>query len=246
MWSFRDGLRVLIDTLAARLPSPPQLGVTVRRVERTERGWLVRGEGSDSWPAAAVVLACPAYQQAALLDDLDGELADQVAAIPYNRLAVVALGYRAADLPAPLDGFGFLVPKREGRDLLGVQWCSSIYPDRAPDGAVLLRAMCGGWHRPETVGWDDDRLLAAVRADLRLTMNLSAAPVFHEIIRWDRAIPQYHVGHLDRLAWIDHRLPSHPGLFLAGNAYRGVALNDCAEQGEAVARQVGDYLASVS
>jgi protoporphyrinogen/coproporphyrinogen III oxidase len=147
-------------------------------------------------------------------------------------------------VPGSLDGFGFIAPQRTRRDLLGVQWCSSIYPGRAPEGLVLLRAMCGGWHRPEMVDWDDDRLVRAVHAELQPAMGITALPVFHRIVRWPRAIPQYHVGHLDRLAWIDARLPRHPGLFLAGNAYRGVALNDCTEQGELLAQEVRRFLAN--
>src|SRR5262249_59789945 len=124
-------------------------------------GWLVRGEGQDRWRADAVVLACPAYRTAEIVADLDAELAGLAAGIAYNRVAVVALGYHRADVPVPVDGFGYIAPQRTRRDLLGVQWCSSIYPGRAPEGMVLLRAMCGGWHRPEVVDWPDDRLVAA-------------------------------------------------------------------------------------
>src|SRR5581483_4213960 len=98
MWSFPEGLGLLIDTLTGRLRRPPLLGVTARRVERSEGGWLVVGEGSDRWPADAVALTCPAYQQAALLADLDPPLADELASIAYNRIAVVALGYRRAEM----------------------------------------------------------------------------------------------------------------------------------------------------
>jgi oxygen-dependent protoporphyrinogen oxidase len=202
----------------------------------------VAGEGKDSWTADAVVLTCPAYHQAALLAELDRELAGAVGLIPYNRVAVIALGYRRKDVPGGLDGFGYIAPQRTRRDVLGVQWCSSIFPERAPPGLVLLRAMSGGWHRAEVAGWEDDRLLAAVRHELRLAMGIEAAPLFHHIIRWDRAIPQYHLGHLDRVAWVEQRLARHPGLFLAGNAYHGVAMNDCTEQGEILARRIADYL----
>jgi oxygen-dependent protoporphyrinogen oxidase len=203
---------------------------------------MVFGEGSDRWPANAVILACPAYQQAAILGDTDRELAGRIAQIAYNRLAVVALGYRRGDVPGRLEGFGYIAPQRSRRDLLGVQWCSSIFPDRAPADTVLLRAMCGGWNRPEIAGWEDDRLLEAVRAELRLTMGIVAAPVFHRIVRWDRAIPQYHVGYLERVAWIEKRSADYPGLFLAGNAYHGVALNDCTEQAEIVSARVAHWL----
>jgi oxygen-dependent protoporphyrinogen oxidase len=238
MWSFGEGLRLLVETLRDRLARPPVLGITVRRLEKSGQVWIVHGDGNDRWEADAVLLTCPAYQQAALLAELDRTLADQIGGIAYNRIAVLALGYRREDVPTPLDGFGFIAPQRTRRDLLGVQWCSSIFADRAPAGHVLLRALCGGWHRAEVAGWDDDRLLSAVRTELRLAQRITAAPVFHHIVRWDRAIPQYHLGHLERVAAIEERVALHPGLFLGGNAYHGVALNDCTEQGEVLARRL--------
>jgi oxygen-dependent protoporphyrinogen oxidase len=248
MWSFREGLGLLIERLSERLRRPPLTGVAARAVRRLPGDgpvrWLVRGEGEDRWEAEAVVLACPAYRQAALLADEDAELATQIEGIPYNRVAVVALGYRAADVPRPLEGFGYLSPQREGRDVLGVQWCSSIFPDRAPPGMVLLRALCGGWNRPDVLDWDDECLLGAVVAELGRSMGVRAAPVFRHVVRWDRAIPQYHLGHLERVAWIEGRLARHPGLYLGGNCYRGVALNDCVEQAGLLAQRVARDLAA--
>ncbi|HYV38433.1 MAG TPA: protoporphyrinogen oxidase [Gemmataceae bacterium] len=247
MWSFRDGLRLLVETLSTQLKQQPLLGVEVRRIARSDGSgkpqWIASASAVNSWTADAVVLACPAHQQARLLGDIDTELSEKIAAIPYNRVAVVALGYRRADVPMSVDGFGYIAPQRTRRDLLGVQWCSSIFPGRAPEGTVLLRAMCGGWHRAEIVGWDDGRLLQAARAELQLAMGVAAEPIFHHIVRWDRAIPQYHLGHLERVAEIESRVAQHPGLFLTGNAYHGVAMNDCTEQGMAVALKVSRYLA---
>jgi oxygen-dependent protoporphyrinogen oxidase len=244
MWSFAEGLQALIDGLRAALRTPPVLGAGARRVERCDGrpAWVVRGDGQDNWEADAVVLACPAYEQAGILADLDPGLAELIGGIAYNRVAVAALGYRREDVPFPLDGFGYLAPQRDRRDLLGVQWCSSIFPDRAPPGTVLLRALCGGWARGEMVGWDDDRLLAAVRAELRAALGVTADPVFFRVVRWDRAIPQYHLGHLERVARIDEQARRHPGLFLAGNAYRGVAMNDCTEQAVALAAEVARFV----
>jgi oxygen-dependent protoporphyrinogen oxidase len=245
MWSFREGLRLLIESLRDRLARPPLLGAAARGIEATPDAstrWLIRGEGQDAWPADAVLLACPAYRQAALLHDLDPELADRINGIAYNRVAVVALGYRQADIPMSLDGFGYIAPQRTRRDVLGVQWCSSIFPARAPGGAVLLRAMAGGWQRPEVAGWENERLLEAVRAELKAAMGVLAEPVFHSITRWDRAIPQYHLGHVERVAWIEERVRRHPGLFVGGNAYHGVAMNDCTERGSALAEAVQRYL----
>jgi oxygen-dependent protoporphyrinogen oxidase len=214
--------------------------VSVRRLERGPADWIVRGDGQDHWEADAVVLTCPAHQQAAILSDLDPELAELVGTIPYNRVAVVALGYRAGDFPISLDGFGYLTPRDSRHDVLGVQWCSSTFTSRAPKGMVLLRAICGGWDRPEVVGWDESRLMQAVTAELRVSMGVSALPVFHRVVRWDRAIPQYVVGHLKRLEAIEARTARHPGLYLAGNAYRGVALNDCTEQAELLAARIAN------
>jgi len=238
MWSLGNGLGSLIEALCVRLRRPPLTGVRVCGIHKEADAWIVSAEGKDAWTADAVVLACPAYQQAAVLAEVDEELSARIGDIPYNRVTVVALGYRRADVPGSVAGFGFIAPQRLGRDILGVQWCSSIFPGRAPADAVLFRALAGGWNRADVAGWDDDRLTAAVRADLRLAQGITAAPIFQHIVRWNRAIPQYFVGHLERVAWIEERVKRHPGLFLAGNAYHGVALNDCTEQAGMLAERI--------
>ncbi len=245
MWSFREGLQVLIDSLAESLGPVLKTGVRVTGVSASASvsPWKVYGEGTRAWSADAVVLACPAYEQAAILADLDPRLADEAAAIPYNRIAVVALGYREADCPGAPDGFGYIAPQNTRRDVLGVQWCSSIFPGRAPPGFVLWRALCGGVHRAEVVDWDDDTLVRAVHEELKLAMGVRGSPAFVRVVRWPAAIPQYVIGHLDRLARIDALAAQHPGLFLTGNAYRGVAMADCVEQAGLVAAKVALYLA---
>ncbi len=246
MWSFREGLGVLIQGLQAKLGDCVQLGVKVHGISASENSprtssWQVRTE-SGSLQADAVVLACPAYEQVAILAELDSRLAEEIAGIAYNRIAVVALGYRQSDCPWSPDGFGYIAPQNTRRDILGVQWCSSIFPDRAPPGFVLWRALCGGVNRAEVADWDDDRLAKAVHTEMTLAMRLTGEPVFRRIVRWPRAIPQYNVGHLARVARIESQLAAHPGLFLTGNAYHGVAMGDCAEQGERVAAQVNTFL----
>jgi oxygen-dependent protoporphyrinogen oxidase len=241
--SFAEGMRTLIEALVQRLRTPPLLGVCVTRVSRTKSGsWQVQAEGRDAWPADAVVLACPAYCQAEMLADLDRQLAEEVAGIPYSPAVVVTMGFRQEAVPGRLDGFGYLVPQRLRADVLGSQWCSSIFPQRAPPGCVVLRAICGGWQRPDVVSWDEERLLASVRGHYRQVLGITAMPVFHAVVRWPKAIPQYHVGHLQRLERIAARLAQYRGLFLTGNAYHGVALNDCTEQGEMVAQAVARYV----
>ncbi len=240
LWSFREGLHVLVDAMRERLGESVVAGVSARRVQRTESSWLVEGDGRDSWEADAVILAAPAHEQASMIEELDPSLASEMWSIPYSRVAVVALGFRANEVPA-VDGFGYIAPQNTRRDLLGVQWCSSIFPDRAPDGMVLWRALCGGWHRGEVADWADEKLVNAVRAELRLAMNVSADPVFQHIARWPAAIPQYMIGHPERVKRIEAKVANYAGLFVGGNAYHGVAMNDCTEQAIVVADRVAAY-----
>jgi oxygen-dependent protoporphyrinogen oxidase len=248
MWSFRAGLQVLVDQLANKLGETVKCGQSARALSQSASGspWKVYGENGQVWSADAVVLACPAFEQAAIVHELNPALADELAAIPYNRIAVVALGYRQGDCPAGLDGFGYIAPQNTRRDVLGVQWCSSIFPDRAPAGFVLWRALCGGVHRGEQIDWTDDRLARAVHAEIRLAMGVKGEPVFRHIVRWPRAIPQYVLGHTERISRIDALAARHAGLFLTGNAYRGVAMGDCVEQGGSTAARVAHFIRSAS
>jgi oxygen-dependent protoporphyrinogen oxidase len=246
MWSFHPGLGRLIEGLVDALGPALKTGVRVQSISESASvaPWKIYGDDGRAWSADVVVLACPAHEQASILAELDEGLADEVAGIPYNRIAVVALGYRRNDCPGALDGFGYIAPQNTRRDVLGVQWCSSIFPDRAPPGCVLWRALCGGVHRGEMLDWPDERLVRAVHAEIQLAMGVRGEPVFQRIIRWDRAIPQYVIGHFDRLARIDTALKKHPGLFLTGNAYRGVAMGDCVEQADVVADRIARYIAA--
>jgi oxygen-dependent protoporphyrinogen oxidase len=238
MWSFREGLQVLIDALHDALRPHIQTATPVTCLERTTTGWLVHA-ATQCWPADAVVLTTPSYHQAELVRPFDELMATTMQEIPYTKVAVVVVGYHAADCPRrDLDGFGYLTPQKDRRDILGVQWCSSIYPDRAPHGMVLWRALCGGWNRGEMLDWDDAKLLAAVRAELQRSMGVRAEPTLVHIVRWPRAIPQYTLGHLERVATITSQQRQWPGLFLGGNAYRGVAMNDCCEDALRLAEQV--------
>lgn len=242
MWSFREGLRVLVESLTEQVGVPVVMGVACRQLAPTSNGWTVRADGQESWPADAVVLTCPAYEQAQVLADLDVPLAAELAAIPYNRVAVAALGYRQTDVPGVPDGFGYIAPQNTGRDVLGVQWCSSIFPDRAPPGFVLWRALCGGVNRTDVFDWDDDTLVRRCHDELCVTLGVRGMPVFREVVRWPRAIPQYVVGHRERVERIEAAAANHPGLYLTGNAFHGVAMSDVTEQAEQTARRVAARL----
>lgn len=244
MWSFPAGLRTLIEALANSVPL--RTSVRVRRIETLDGRWRVCGEGNDAWTADAVVLTCPAYRQAELLGDIDPVLAQEIAGIAYTPIVVAVIGYRREDVPADLDGFGYIAPQRTRRDVLGVQWCSSIFPGRAPDGCVTWRVLCGGVNRSDVITWDDATLLRNVHNEMKVAMQVRGEMVFHKIVRWPHAIPQYAIGHRDRVERIEAARMKHRGLILGGNAYQGIAMNDCTEQAERIADELQRHFQNFS
>jgi oxygen-dependent protoporphyrinogen oxidase len=235
--SFRGGTETLVRALARARGGELKTGVLVRGLTPSGGGYELSLEGGGVVAADAVVLAGGAGESARIVEGLDGELASLLRGIPSAPLAVVCLGYEETSLPRALDGFGFLIPRGEGPRILGVLWDSSIYPGRAPSGRVLLRAMIGGAHDEGALALDDSVLLGVVRKDLETTLGVDADPILVRVFRHPRGIPQYTVGHLDRLARAEARLEPHPGVYLAGNAYRGVAINSCvAEAGPLAGR----------
>jgi oxygen-dependent protoporphyrinogen oxidase len=196
-----------------------------------------RVECSDGtgYDADLVVVASPAFAAAEMLAGLDGGMSDVLRQIPYASMTVVCFGYSRDRIRHTLDGFGYLIPKKEGRNTLGTLWDSSMFDNRAPEGKVLLRSMMGGACFPEYVTLSDDEVVARVRQDLALTMGIDAAPEFVRIFRHPQAIPQYTVGHGSRLEALEGLLTRHPGLILTGNSYRGIGLNDCVAAAERAA-----------
>jgi oxygen-dependent protoporphyrinogen oxidase len=240
--SFREGMEELIRALAHRLGASLMTGTAVRTLERVGAGYVVTLASGQRVEAPAVVLACPAPRAAGLVGGLDDALADLLSGIPTAPLVVVATAYRLEDLGEAPHGFGFLVPRGQGVRILGCLWSSSIWKGRAPEGMVLLRTMLGGAHDPDAVGLDDAELLAVVAEDLRRTMRLVAKPVRTWIWRHPLGIPQYVPGHTRRLDRIAARLASHPGLFLAGNSYRGISVNQCVAEAAQMAERIREFL----
>lgn len=238
--SFRTGMHELTDALANALGPALRLGARVTRVDEAGAGSRFRLElaGAPALEAGSVVLACPAWSAADLVVALDPEMARAMAGIPSAPVAVVHLGFDAADLARAPRGFGFLVPGHEDLRLLGTLWASSIFAGRAPPGGVLWTCMLGGARRPEVVDLDDHALSGAVLDDLKTVCGVMASPRFVRIVRHPRGIPQYTLGHLERVGTIDTRLQAHPGLFVSGNSYRGVSANACIGEAAAVAPRV--------
>ncbi|EPX64802.1 Protoporphyrinogen IX oxidase, aerobic, HemY [Cystobacter fuscus DSM 2262] len=230
--SFDGGLGVLVKALAGALGPALRLEARVVGLRREAAGWRVaveeRGQRTEL-EADRVVLAVPAFTAAELLRPLDATLATQLDGITYAPIAVVHLGFAPGAVPPP-DGFGFLVPAVEKRRVLGVIHVSSTFPWRTEGGRVLYTCLIGGARRPDLVELDEAALVTLAREELRLMAGVTAEPVLTETIRWKRGIPQYNLGHLGRLAAIDEGVTRLPGLFLTGNAYRGVGLTDCVRE----------------
>jgi len=246
--SFTHGIEQLVQALASALGARLQNACGIRRVHpRTPglaQGWIAELDDGRLVDADAVVLTGSAGSSAAQVESFDAKLAGVLREIPAVPLAVVCLGYETNRLDRPLDGFGFLVPRGEGITSLGALWDSSIYPNRAPANRSLVRVMTGGAHDPGAVELSDGALIERACNDLRATMRVGINPVFTHVFRHPVGIPQYTVGHLDRLARIDNRLARHPGLFVAGNSYHGVSINSCVAQAGPIADAVRLAIAS--
>jgi oxygen-dependent protoporphyrinogen oxidase len=239
--SFRGGVETLSTALAAALGDCVRTRTRVASLARTSSGrWSIATASNTAIEATELVLATPPAVTASLVHTLDGELAATLRAIPSAPLAVVAFGFDGASVQHPLDGFGFLVPRGQGPRILGALWESSIYPGRAVGNETLIRVMAGGAHDPGLVDYDDDQIVGLVRLDLRTTMGLTAEPRMVRIIRHRDGIPQYTVGHLERLASIDAGVARLPGLHLSGHGYHGVGINHVIAQARALADRIAD------
>lgn len=247
--TFPEGMAELIRGITTSLSRVRVLsGRGVRAIARSaEGGFAVELAGGDSVDADSLVVATPAFESAALLAGVDGELSERLAAIPYASVALIHLAFRQADFPAPLSGYGYLIPQVEESDLLACTWSSSKWAGRAPQGTVLLRLYAGRHGRPEVTKRPDAELIELARAELAETLKLQAEPILAKVRRWERGMPQYTLGHLERLDAIEARLRGLPNLLLAGAGYRGVGIPDCIESGfraaEAAMSRLGGELA---
>lgn len=226
--SFREGIQYLSDALASSLGGIVRPGTDVTKVTKGQScAYRVKCVDGSELEADLVIVASPAFAAAGMLRGLDASVSGVLEQIPYASMTVICFGYERDRIAHPLDGFGYLIPKKEGRSTLGTLWDSSMFENRAPQGKVLLRSMMGGACFPEYVKLSDDEVVGRVRQDLKATMNIDAEPSFVRVFRHPQAIPQYTVGHGKRLAALEERLKAHPGLILTGNSYRGIGLNDC-------------------
>ncbi len=239
--TLRDGISSLIDALAGRLPrGSVHLGTPVTRLARDPSGgWTVSVGGAEaqSLPCDAVLLAPKATAAASLVADLHPPFARTLSAIPHASCCIVSLGYRRDHVSHALDGFGFVVPHTEHRRILSGSFSSVKYAGRAPEGQTLVRAFIGGEMQPELTALPEDELIALARDELGQLLGISGEPTLVLVSRYERAMPQYYVGHGERVEQIEAGLKELPGLFFTGNAFGGVGIPMCIHKSELVAEQ---------
>ncbi|HLF01654.1 MAG TPA: protoporphyrinogen oxidase, partial [Anaerolineales bacterium] len=215
------GLAEIVEALEKRLGGVEvRLGSRATRVEAASSGYRIGLENGESLAADAVIFATPAFITADLISNLDSQISTALRAIPYVSTATVSVAHPLRDTRSarPLDGYGYIIPRAESRPILACTWTSTKFPHRAPEGFGLIRAFIGCAGQQEVLERDDAELLDLVRDELRRTLGITAPPMLHRVFRWPRAMPQYTLGHLDRLAVIEARLARLSGMFVAGNA----------------------------
>lgn len=234
------GLGDMVRSLRERLAQVPvRLGVPAVGLQPHPAGYRVELQDGTVLEATSVVLAIPAFAAAPLIAGLDPELAQALRGIPFVSTATASLAFPATAVPHPLDGYGYVSPRAEGGPVVACSWTSSKFPERAPDDAALIRLFIGRAGREEIVDGTDDDILALSREELARVLGITDSPRMWRVYRWPKGMPQYVVGHPDRLALIQRRLARHPGLFLAGASYRGVGIPDCIVSGRQAAAAAG-------
>ncbi|MGI8426205.1 MAG: protoporphyrinogen oxidase [Actinomycetota bacterium] len=237
----RDGMQRMVDAVAAKLPAGVvRLSTRVERMVRAANGsnWEVDVAGEEPREFDAVILAAPAPVTGMLLEGVDAELSRLVGSIPQAGCNVALLGYRREQIAHPLDGFGFVVPTLEKRRIIAGSFSSVKFPGRAPEGKVLLRVFIGGALQPELLSLSDAETSIIVLEELRELLGVTGEPEFCDIAHWHGAMPQYHVGHLEKVRQIEVRAAAIPSLALASNSFHGVGVPYCVHDGEQAAERI--------
>lgn len=240
-FSFHGGLKTLIDALAKEIGDDLKVLTTVGEIEETGGGrFRVREEEFD-----AVVISTPAFVAAELIRTRDENLARLLGEVNYPQVAVVVLGFKSEKIKRKLDGFGFLIPSKEKRPILGTLFHSAVFPERSPDGFQLLMTFVGGVRAGDKLDeMSDDELKAMVLEQLGEILGAAGEPDFTHIKRWKRAIPQYRVGYEEVTEACADFERSNQGIYFCSNFYRGISMSDCVRNAFETADNIEEYLAT--
>lgn len=233
------GLAEIVEALVESLKSKVDLRLNTQVTSVTRNleleTWNVKLD-TGSLDTDGLILATPGYVSGQLLASFDPELGSTLQGIPYASTATVSLAYCLNDLPRELDGYGYVIPRREGRKALACTWTSTKFPHRAPEGYALIRVFVG--RAGQDIPWNENDLLELSKEELKLTLGITAEPLLSRVFMWENAMPQYNLGHPEKLKRIDSALEKYPSLALAGNGYRGIGIPDCIHSGELAVKKL--------
>ncbi len=247
MFSFLNGMQTLPDALRTSLGEIVRTSVHVTEVtyDAAQKVYTVRysEQGTVQEHQSEVLLfAVPADISAKFVEPFDAQLSEAIKNIYYPPVAEVFLGYKSDQIGRVLDGFGFLIPEKERRNILGAIWTSALFEGRAPKGHSAVTVFVGGSRQPDQARLDDNALVKSVTKELNELMNISGEPVMTHITRWEKAIPQYQLGHLSLMQKIEAFEAAHPGMFLSGNFRGGISVGDCVIQSETMSQTIVRFL----
>jgi len=232
------GLAEIVEALVESLKSKVnlRLNTTVSRISNNDSRFIVELADGSSLDSDSLIVATPAYIGGALLASFDAELASVLQSIPYASTATVSFAYRQSDLPHELDGYGYVIPRRAGRKALAGTWTSTKFPHRAPERYVLIRVFVG--RAGQNIPWNENKLFELAKEEVKLTSDITAEPIVSRVFMWEKAMPQYNLGHLEILQHMDAALENYPNLALAGAGYRGIGIPDCIHSGELAVEKI--------
>jgi oxygen-dependent protoporphyrinogen oxidase len=238
--SFKNGMQVLPQACVDLLGwESIRLNASVKAVEPKGKGYAVVLENGEALDADHVMMASAAYDSAEMVKGIDASLAEQMNRIEWSSSATVSIAFKKEDVRVPLRGFGFIVPRVEGRRINAATFSSIKWSFRAPDDTIMVRVFVGGGHHEELVHeLDDAGMVRMVLEELDTVLGLKANALFSKVYRWYKGMPKYTVGHLDRIAIVDRILATHPGLHLIGCSYRGIGIGDCVHEAQVAAEKI--------
>jgi len=236
--SLKNGMQHLAETLVSRLPATSlRTNTPVQLLQREASSWVVSA-GLQSDQFDSVIVALPGLAASNVLRMASPELAAELGGVQYSSSITVGLGYDRDVRQSLPPGFGFLVPRSEGKRLLAATFVHNKFPHRAPEDRALLRCFFAGVNAENVWPLSDQQIIGIVRNELQQILGLRAEPLFARVYKWKSAMAQYGVGHLERLDRIERLREQLPGLALAGNAYRGIGVPDCVRSGREAAKQL--------
>ncbi len=245
MFSFVSGMETIIKALSDEFSGVMHLNISIKSIEKKSGKWQIKVDKNGKekiFEASSVLFTIPAHAWKNI--PFGGELQAQFDKLYYPPVAMVFYGYRNNPSQVPLDGFGYLIPRVEEKNILGTIWSSVIFPGRAPDGGAAFTTFVGGSRQPENALLPEDEIDKMVREDFKSIMGIEAEPSVKVIHKWDKAIPQYKVNHYKIIEEIEKFEEKNPGIFIAGNFRGGISVADCVKQSKENEEKIGNFLKS--